>query len=868
MIGRTISHYRVIEKLGGGGMGVVYKAEDTTLHRFVALKFLPDDVVRDAQALARFQREAQAASALNHPNICTIYEIGNDDGQPFIAMEFLEGQTLKYRISGRPLEIELVLSLGIEIADALDAAHAKGIVHRDIKPANLFVTDRGHAKVLDFGLAKIGSVTIPKSDASRTISEDHLTSPGAAIGTVSYMSPEQSLGKELDGRTDLFSFGAVLYEMLTGLLPFRGETTAAMFNSILNKAPETVLRYNAQVPAEMVRIIEKALEKDREVRYQSAAEMRADLKRLTRNTTSGPAQRLGDSAALTPKSNKIAYAVFALVLLAIAAGGYLWSNRHRGFNLQNMKIAQVTNDGNAGAAALSPDRRYVVYVLRDGAQESLWVQQLATGSNVRILAPEQVSFVAVSFSPDGNYVMFVRSDKATKYFRNLYQIPVLGGTAKQILRDIDSAPAYSPDGRRFAFVRGLPDLPGTDIVVAQADGSGEHVLAERKQIGPTLNVSWSADGRYLATVSSETRDNLVRWVLGVISTRTGAVTDLHSFSAPVGAVDWLPDGSGLLAVGINTQNRHTQISFVSYPKGEVSRFTNDLTDYDLCCLAVTRDGDSLVALQNTVTSDLWAARADGSDARQITTGEALGTVGVHWVANRIAAGSPSFQWFVVNPDGSGETPLMNDQDPHFDISVCNDGKYIVYNAWRDDVPSLWRSEADGSNPVKLTTLSVAFPPICAPDSQSVLFRQDNAVWRIPIAGGTPQKTDMQSFTLGAGFGYSMDGKLLFYISVTGDAAFQMIVQPAAGGQPLYKLAVPYGMHQEQITPDSKAAAFLLTRDHATNIWEQPFSGGSPVQLTKFTSGEIFAFAWSKDGKQLAFSKGQRKTDVVMISDFR
>jgi eukaryotic-like serine/threonine-protein kinase len=794
MIGKTVSHYRVFEKLGGGGMGVVYKAEDTRLHRNVALKFLPETHFEDPAARERFEREAQATSALNHPYICTVYDIGEHEGQPFIVMECLQGRTLKHRIGSGRFSTEEILDLGLQVADALDAAHGKGIVHRDVKPANIFVTARGQAKVLDFGLAMLGGNGDSEFDGPTTASETHLTSPGTTLGTVAYMSPAQALGKTLDLRTDLFSVGVVLYEMATGILPFRGDTTAAIFDAILNKTPTSPLRMNPELPNDLERIINKCLEKDPDLRYQSARDLMADLKRLRRDTTSGqsaahPARDVG-----VRRWSRLLW-LGAGVTMALAAAFGWWALRGRASQAPAgpITITPFTTDGGGKfSPRLSPDGEKVAYAWA-GADDDNWdiyVKALGPGTKPLRITEDPARDWSPTWSPDNRQIAFVRvsADDAAA----IYTIPSLGGQERKLVDVIGPASvalyllsglSWAPDGEWLAFVeKPSVDAPARIVRLSLTTLEKRPLTSPPPESLGDLEPQISPDGRLLAFVRSGARSfgNQDVWVQPV---NGGEARRLTSGQYQVGtALSWTPDGAEIVfsdgrpdfggrmarvpllggapqpVVGVGDNAVHASIRGnrmvyvqstssvfdtwrlqrpgASRPPEAPEKFLVFSTN-----AAYSPDGRK-VAFESARggTENIWLSNADGSHPIQLTTSTSFsGTPrwspdGRRLVFDSLAAGN--WDLYVVGADGG--TPRRLTQEPSEDGtgSWSRDGRSIYFHSDRTGRSEVWKIPSDGGTAVQVTREG-GFYAVESEDGRDLYYTKSSTsgIWRVPVSGG-------------------------------------------------------------------------------------------------------------------------------------
>jgi serine/threonine protein kinase len=766
VIGKKVSHYTILEELGGGGMGVVYKAEDLRLHRFVALKFLPDQVAGETQALARFQREAQAASALNHPNICTIYDIGEEDGKAFIAMEYLEGVTLKHRISNRPMELESILAIGIEVADAFDAAHSKGIVHRDIKPANLFVTDRGHAKILDFGLAKVAEVRGAKvaaaaRDNDLTANEEHLTSPGTTLGTVAYMSPEQVRGKELDARTDLFSLGAVLYEMTTGALPFRGETSGLIFTAILSSAPIAPVRLNPETPAELERIINKSLEKDRDLRYQSAAELRADLKRLARDSSSakhvsvavGPDSIPGSASSIaaqpsapvvaTPsRGNATPYIIAAVALMVAGFAAYrFWP--HPAASSAPATITKISEwNRTIQNPILSPDGRTIAFTSPVDGYDQMFVM-LTSGGQPLQLTKDEGNKTPIAFSENSNEIFFGPS--LGDY--EVWSVPTLGGSPHRIANGVTVAPCS--DGHSL-FVGNLKgQILRTDLSGASSEVLVEHP-SSATQVGPTNLGMGSTETFYQLLASPDCKSVFALGRAGPaivvekldVATRNSA--KVGEIPDALGSASWSEPGKTLyvsrIVKGIRNLWEYSladgslkQITFgpgpdrspLGDPAGKGVYFVNGrssgvLTAYhtgnkqnvdivgELATQPLLSHSGRMLAYITAPEAgreDLWIADMDGSNARKIqSSNRSLETL--EWSADDSQFVFSEVQGensrvYAVKADGTGLRQIM-EQAGRADFSVPIQGTtsmlFTIYHGRDAQQSATWK--VDLNNPLQ------------------------------------------------------------------------------------------------------------------------------------------------------------------------
>ena len=912
MLGKTVGRYRVLAPLGAGGMGEVYLAQDTVLGRKVALKLLPAYFTKDPERLRRFEQEARSASALNHPNIVTVHEIGQDGAFHFITQEFVEGVTLGTYLAGKHPALEEVLEICMQVASALAAAHAKGIVHRDIKPDNIMVHKGSHlgrqnyVKVLDFGIAKLADLPAAAMKAEATTRLFVKTEEGRTIGTAVYMSPEQARGESVDARTDIWSLGVVLYEMLTGKQPFTGGSSQDVIASILrDDLPPLPL----ESPEGLKWILKKTLRKDRDERYQTARELFSDLHDLH-----GQLQETQSSADRSilpiPDTDQIAQTrevitqepaattrevpthttsnaqhiigeikrlggVAIVVLAVLAVGGVTFglyklvrwtqsqtSQTKSAFSFQTMKIARLTSTGKTTAAAISPDGKYVVHVVDDGDQQSLWMRQVSISSNVQINPPADVSYLGLTFSPSGDYLYYNMWDKKNPYA--LFQMGVLGGTAKKLVSDIDSNVTFSPDGKQFAFVRGNPSQGEVSVILANADGTAERPLATRRMVpGPFSGPAWSPDGKVIAWPATYSDASGIYTTLVEVQLADGSQRTINSQRWwRVGDLAWLRDGSGLVFTARESFASPAQIWYVSYGEGQVRKITNDLNDY--VSLSLTAESDDLVTVESERVSNIWIARTDDLHrASQITYSKFDGVEGISWTPDGkivyTSGASGKLDLWLMEANGTGQKQLTADAGNARVPSVSPDGRYIVFMSDRTGTSHIWRIDIDGSDARQLTNGNGEWAPAFAPNGQWVFYMlSSGGAGKVPIDGGdTIRVIDKAS----GGVAISPDGKWI----ASGLTATKIAIYPVEGGEPHRILDIP--RFYASWTPDGRALAYLDKRDGST-ISTQTIDGGTTKQLMDFKPDRIFRFSWSRDGKQLALARGSSSNDVILISNFK
>ena len=937
MVGRHLSHYEIKALLGTGGMGEVYLAHDMRLGRQVALKLLPRAFINDVDRVWRFEQEARAASALNHPNILTIYEIEQAEDKHFIAMEYIDGKTLHEKMHRERTPLHKLLKCLQQVAEGLAKAHAAGIVHRDLKPDNIMVTRDGYAKVLDFGLAKLieqpklaGSGGATSSEAAASVLPQH-SLPGMVKGTVGYMSPEQAQGKveEIDQRSDIFSFGCILFEAATGRKAFEGKDTLDALHKIVHAPTPQIKETNADAPDELQRIVRRCLAKDPERRYQSIKDVAIELEELQQElkaeaepehslqlvlsigtTPSGDARAgmlsAGQPAVSTAEIgmtrpttgaeyivNEIERhkmrAALIIVALVVAIAGiayvlYNFVDRKPVTSLPSMKITRLTNSGKvtgleARFASISPDGKYVAYAARDeSGQSSLWVTHVATTSNVQIVPPAgvDVEFAAPAFSPDNNYVCYTRTEKNGAAV--LYQVPVLGGTSKKLLEGMRVAPiSFSPDGKRFTFIRSLKEED--ELMVSNADGTAEQILATREHPDYFLqSAAWSPDGKTIACPVGSLTGRFDKSV-AIIQVADGTQKPLTSHGwAHIERVAWLSDGSGIITTAQEMPESPYQIWQISYPEGESRPVTNDLNDYHNASL--NADSSALVTVLTDITSNIWVApTGEWNNAQQLTSGKKNGgrSGGTTWtpdgriVYRSFAGGNPDI--WIMDADGRNQKQLTDDAYVERSLSVTADGRYIVFDSARTGSVQIWRVDIDGGNLKQLTTSVGALWPQVSPDGKWVVYTSLGSsgfnIWKVSIEGGQPMLITDKFASQPV---VSPDGKLIAcYSRDEQTRAANIALLPFEGEDPvkLFDLPSPVRLYDAvSWTPDGRALTYVNGRGIVTNIWLQPLDGGQPRQLTDFKTDRIFSFSWSRDGKWLAVSRGVVNNDVVLISNFR